>query len=120
MTSSKPVKRLTALAALLCATVGVMAAVAGTASAAPDPASPGCYWENAFASPKLWIRQNPSTSSPTIYSISEDTLFWATKYNAYKDGVDWVELGIGGWANASYLLYVRGGQGYTQAFCGSN
>jgi hypothetical protein len=119
MTYRKTVKRLTTLGVLLCATVGAMGAVAGTAAAAPNPASPGCYWENAYASPKLWIRQYPSTDAATIYSLSEDTLFWATKYNAYNDGVYWVELSTGGWANVTYLLYVRGEKGYTEAFCRS-
>src|ERR1700758_3946984 len=119
MTSRKTLKRLITLGALLCATVGAMGAVAGTAGAAPNPASPGCYWENAYAYPKLWIRQNPSTSSPTIYSLSEDTLFWATKHSAYSDGTYWVQLGIGGWADVSYLLYIKGEKGYTEAFCRS-
>ena len=31
----------------------------------------------------------------------------------------WVQLSTGGWANARYLLYVKGDKGYTQAFCES-
>jgi hypothetical protein len=89
-------------------------------SADADSTGLGCYWENAYGNPKLWVREYPATDAPIISSLSEDTQFWGTKYNAYNDGEHWVQVNTGGWANADYLLFVKGwDKTYTKAFCTS-
>lgn len=118
MPNRRIVKTLTTLSALLCATAAAMSAVAGAAGAAADPSAAGCYWENAYGSPKLWVREYPATDAPTVSSLSIDTHFWGTRYNAYNDGDHWVELSTGGWVNAHYILYIEGyNKYYTKTFC---
>lgn len=112
MTKRHMVKRLAARGALLCATVAALSALPVATASAQNPYL--CLWENAYGNPRLWIRQYPSTDARTIYSITYHGRFYATKYDAYNDGVHWVQLESGGWANASYLVLPEGGADYCE------
>ncbi len=116
MTKKMIGRRLRIVSALLCATVAAVCAGAATAGAAPNPTYPGCQWRNVSGDP-LWVRQYPDKNTAVIGSINKTNLFWATKYNAYNEGVHWVELSAGGWVNASYISYVGGNKGYSQSYC---
>lgn len=103
--------------------LSIMLIGAGAASATARHSAPrahladsttDCLWENAYANPRLYIRQYPSTDAKTIYSITWQGHFWATKYDMYNDGTHWVELNSGGWANAHYLAWIGGAR---EAYC---
>jgi hypothetical protein len=116
MPKRRLVKGLFTLSALLSAMVAAISAVAGTAGAA-TPDGYGCYWENAYSN-KLWVRQYPDKSAATLGSLTDGTLFWGTKYNAYNQGVHWVRVSAGGWVNADYIVYIKGwDKTYTQSYC---
>jgi hypothetical protein len=105
------VKRLATWSALLCATIAAMSGVGVSTARAADT---GCLWENAHANPTLWIRQYPSTSAPILFGVSYHGHFYATKYDAYNNGAHWVQLQAGGWANATYLMWLGG---YDRSYC---
>jgi opacity protein-like surface antigen len=117
MTKRNMVKRLAMRIALLCATLAAMGTVAvGAASAMQRQAPEGypCEWENVYARPTLWIREYPTTSAYVLYGISFGGHFFGTPYEAFNNGVHWVGVSSGGYANASYLELLEGSDAYCE------
>jgi hypothetical protein len=124
MRTTRPIRHFAVAALLCCAALATAAslAVAGTrttakravAHAALDQA---CLWQNASASPQLYIREYPSKDAALEpYTISLGGHFFGSDRGHFNDGTYWVELDAGGWANATYLKWLKGGT-MTQSYC---
>ncbi len=117
MPITRPICRFALLALICCAGLATTASVAAarpTHTRATHPvahaASTSCLWKNAYADPKLYIRTYPSrTASVEPYTISLGGHFYGSDRGHFNDGVYWVQLDAGGWANASYLQWIKGG-----------
>jgi hypothetical protein len=75
-----------------------------------------CLWENVSANPKLWIRQYPSTDAAVVASVPLYGRFYGSDRGHFNEGVFWVQLDTGGWANATYLQWKSGGS-MTESYC---
>lgn len=75
-----------------------------------------CLWENVSADPVLYIRQYPSKDAAVVGSVPLTGRFFGSDRGHFNEGVYWVQLDAGGWANASYLKWISGGR-MTESFC---
>lgn len=115
-----------AVAALICcaglATTASLAFAGTTRPKAERPvahaaAAQACLWKNASASPRLYIREYPSKDAALEpYTISLGGHFFGSDRGHFNDGAYWVQLDAGGWANATYLEWIKGGWA-SQAYC---
>lgn len=113
-----------ACAALICG--AALATTAPLAGAKPHPQATrpvahaaltgSCLWENAYADPKLYIRQYPSKDAAVVSSVPLYGRFFGSDWGHFNEGVFWVQLDTGGWANATYLDWVKGGT-MTESYC---
>lgn len=120
-----PSIRYVAVAALICcavlATTASLAVARPTGHRATRPvahaAAAECLWENASARPVLYIRSYPSkNASLEPWTVSVGGHFYGGERGHFNDGVYWVYADVGGWANASYLKWIKGGT-ETEAWC---
>ncbi len=124
MRTTRPIRHV-ALAALICcaalATTASGAVARATRQTANRPlahaAAADCLWENATAKPVLYTRAYPSLDGKVLpYTVSLGGHFYGSKRGHFNDDVYWVQLDVGGWANASYLVWIPGGS-QSKSYC---
>jgi|ERR1700733_8224267 len=111
-------------AALICG--AAFATTASLAGAKPRPQATRpvahaaltglCLWKNTLANPKLYIRQYPSKDAAVVGSVPLNGTFFGSDRSHFNEDVFWVQLDAGGWANYTYLTWVKGGT-MTESYC---